>query len=297
MCSSTSWRSSWSGQLWPRHSSSRTARSDPVDDGVGQCLSVLAGSRFYLAPWLLLPRHTAQSRACPAPPADRPLRADDAPGGARVRGRGSTGASSRSSRGGCRRGAATGSSPASAGCSTRSRSSASGPTRSGCCARPASSTRRPPLAGSSTSPLRRGSTSRGSPRARRTAPEPRCWSSRARSARPCCSETLVLSVLNHDSAVAAAGARMTGAAGGRPCIEMGSRRTHEQAAVAAARAAYIVGFAATSNLEAGRRYEHPDDRDQRPRVHARCTTPSARPSRRRSPRSAPTPRCWSTPTT
>ncbi|HEX4430203.1 MAG TPA: nicotinate phosphoribosyltransferase [Frankiaceae bacterium] len=70
-------------------------------------------------------------------------------------------------------------------------------------------------------------------------------------------ETLVLSILNHDSAVAAAGARMTGAAGTRPCIEMGSRRTHEQAAVAAARAAYIVGFAATSNLEASRRYEIP----------------------------------------
>jgi nicotinate phosphoribosyltransferase len=70
-------------------------------------------------------------------------------------------------------------------------------------------------------------------------------------------ETLVLSILNHDSAVAAAGARMTVAAGGRPCIEMGSRRTHEQAAVAAARAAYIVGFEATSNLEAGRRYDIP----------------------------------------
>ncbi len=70
-------------------------------------------------------------------------------------------------------------------------------------------------------------------------------------------ETLVLSILNHDSAVAAAGARMTIVAEDRPCIEMGSRRTHEQAAVAAARAAYIVGFAATSNLEAGRRYEIP----------------------------------------
>jgi nicotinate phosphoribosyltransferase len=70
-------------------------------------------------------------------------------------------------------------------------------------------------------------------------------------------ETLVLSVLNHDSAVAAAGARMTAAADGRPCIEMGSRRTHEQAAVASARAAYIVGFAATSNLEASRRYDIP----------------------------------------
>jgi nicotinate phosphoribosyltransferase len=70
-------------------------------------------------------------------------------------------------------------------------------------------------------------------------------------------ETLVLSVLNHDSAIASAAARMTCAAGDRPCVEMGSRRTHEQAAVAAARAAYLVGFAATSNLEAGRRYDIP----------------------------------------
>ncbi len=67
-------------------------------------------------------------------------------------------------------------------------------------------------------------------------------------------ETLVLSVLNHDCAVAAAASRMTAAAGGRPCIEMGSRRTHERAAVAAARAAYVAGFASTSNLQA--RLEH-----------------------------------------
>ena len=70
-------------------------------------------------------------------------------------------------------------------------------------------------------------------------------------------ETVVLSILNHDSAVASAASRMTSAAGGRPCIEMGSRRTHEEAAVAAARAAYIAGFATTSNLEAGRRYGVP----------------------------------------
>jgi nicotinate phosphoribosyltransferase len=65
-------------------------------------------------------------------------------------------------------------------------------------------------------------------------------------------ETVLLSILNHDCAIAAAASRMTNAAGGRPCIEMGSRRTHEWAAVAAARAAYIAGFATTSNLEAGR---------------------------------------------
>lgn len=70
-------------------------------------------------------------------------------------------------------------------------------------------------------------------------------------------ETLVLSVLNHDSAVAAAAARMVVAAGDRPVIEMGSRRTHEEAAVAAARAAYLAGFASTSNLEAGARYGIP----------------------------------------
>jgi nicotinate phosphoribosyltransferase len=70
-------------------------------------------------------------------------------------------------------------------------------------------------------------------------------------------ETLVLSVLNHDSAIASAAARMVGAAGGRPCIEMGSRRTHEEAAVAAARAAWLVGFGSTSNLAAGARYGVP----------------------------------------
>jgi nicotinate phosphoribosyltransferase len=70
-------------------------------------------------------------------------------------------------------------------------------------------------------------------------------------------ETLALSVLNHDSAIASAAARMVAAACERPCIEMGSRRTHEEAAVAAARAAYMVGFASTSNLDSGRRYGVP----------------------------------------
>ena len=70
-------------------------------------------------------------------------------------------------------------------------------------------------------------------------------------------ETLALSVLNHDSAIATAASRMTWAAGDRPCIEMGSRRTHETAAVASARAAYVAGFAATSNLRAGQRWAVP----------------------------------------
>ena len=70
-------------------------------------------------------------------------------------------------------------------------------------------------------------------------------------------ETLALSILNHDSAIASAAARMVSAADGRTLIEMGSRRTHELAAVAAARAAYIAGFTASSNLEAQRRYGVP----------------------------------------
>ena len=70
-------------------------------------------------------------------------------------------------------------------------------------------------------------------------------------------ETLVLSVLNHDSAIASAAARMVTAARGRTLIEMGSRRTHEEAAVSAATAAYMVGFDASSNLEAGLTYGIP----------------------------------------
>src|SRR5713101_2899513 len=70
-------------------------------------------------------------------------------------------------------------------------------------------------------------------------------------------ETIILSILNHDSAVAAAAERLVTAAAGRPIIEMGSRRVDADAAVAAARAAWIVGFASTSNLEAGRRYRLP----------------------------------------
>ena len=70
-------------------------------------------------------------------------------------------------------------------------------------------------------------------------------------------ETVLLSIYNHDSAIASAASRMTQVAGDRPCIEMGSRRTHEEAAVAAARAAYVAGFATTSNLMAGHRYGIP----------------------------------------
>lgn len=70
-------------------------------------------------------------------------------------------------------------------------------------------------------------------------------------------ETVLLSILNHDSAVMSAASRMVVAGKGLPLIEMGSRRTHEEAAVDSARAAYIAGFDATSNMEAGMRYSIP----------------------------------------
>jgi nicotinate phosphoribosyltransferase len=70
-------------------------------------------------------------------------------------------------------------------------------------------------------------------------------------------ETLTLSILNHDCAIASAASRMVTAAAGRPLIEMGSRRTHEYAAVASARAAYIAGFDTTSNLQARREFGVP----------------------------------------
>jgi nicotinate phosphoribosyltransferase len=70
-------------------------------------------------------------------------------------------------------------------------------------------------------------------------------------------ETLALSIFNHDCAIASAASRMVTAAHGRPLVEMGSRRTHERSAIAAARAAYIVGFATTSNLRAGYQYGLP----------------------------------------
>lgn len=70
-------------------------------------------------------------------------------------------------------------------------------------------------------------------------------------------ETFLLSVYNHDSAVASAAARMVLASGGRRIIEMGSRRTDDEAALSAARAAYLAGFASTSNVQAALRYGIP----------------------------------------
>ena len=126
---------------------------------------------------------------------------------------------------------------------------------------------------------------------------PRSWWSSRPSPRRCCSRPLLLSIYNHDSAVASAASRMTLAAGDRPCIEMGSRRTHEEAAVAAARAAYVAGLHRELQPRRPAAVRRADDRHQRAQLHA-----AARHRGRRLPRAGrrarqATPRCWSTPTT
>jgi nicotinate phosphoribosyltransferase len=70
-------------------------------------------------------------------------------------------------------------------------------------------------------------------------------------------ETLLLSIINHDTRVASKCARIVEAAQGRPCFEFGTRRTHEACAVDAARSAYIGGFVGTSNELAGMKYGLP----------------------------------------
>lgn len=67
-------------------------------------------------------------------------------------------------------------------------------------------------------------------------------------------ETLLLSILNYDCAVASAASRMVTAAKDRPCMDMGGRRTNEWSAVAAARAAVVGGFQGTANLLAAQLY-------------------------------------------
>jgi nicotinate phosphoribosyltransferase len=73
----------------------------------------------------------------------------------------------------------------------------------------------------------------------------------------CLAETFILSVLNHDVKIASKAARVVLAARGRQAVDFGTRRTHHEAAVSAARAAYLAGFAGTSNMEAGARFGIP----------------------------------------
>jgi nicotinate phosphoribosyltransferase len=70
-------------------------------------------------------------------------------------------------------------------------------------------------------------------------------------------ETFLLSAVNHGTMIASKAARVVKAAAGKSVLEFGTRRTHPDAALGCARAAYLVGFAGTSNVEAGRRFGIP----------------------------------------
>lgn len=70
-------------------------------------------------------------------------------------------------------------------------------------------------------------------------------------------ETIILSILNHDVKIASKAARIVLAARGIPVVEFGTRRTHHESALRAARAAYLTGFAGTSNVEAGKLFGIP----------------------------------------
>jgi nicotinate phosphoribosyltransferase len=71
-------------------------------------------------------------------------------------------------------------------------------------------------------------------------------------------ETALLSIVLFQTLVASKAARVVQAAAGRPVIEFGGRRAHgPEAAVHAARAAYLAGCQATSNVEAGSRFGIP----------------------------------------
>ncbi len=70
-------------------------------------------------------------------------------------------------------------------------------------------------------------------------------------------ETFALSAVNHATMIASKAARIVVAAGDAGVIEFGTRRTHPDAAVDAARAACAAGCVGTSNVEAGMRYGLP----------------------------------------
>jgi len=70
-------------------------------------------------------------------------------------------------------------------------------------------------------------------------------------------ETYALSTINHATMIGSKAARIVQAAAGRAVVEFGTRRTHPDAAIDAARAAYACGFSGTSNVEAARRFGIP----------------------------------------
>lgn len=70
-------------------------------------------------------------------------------------------------------------------------------------------------------------------------------------------ETYLLSAINHATMIASKASRVVHAAGEAGVMEFGTRRTHPDAAITAARCAYATGFVGTSNVHAGMLYGIP----------------------------------------
>ncbi|MGA7488339.1 MAG: nicotinate phosphoribosyltransferase [Xanthobacteraceae bacterium] len=71
-------------------------------------------------------------------------------------------------------------------------------------------------------------------------------------------ETRLINILHFQSLIAAKAARMMLAAPGKPLVDFGLRRAHgSEAGVMAARASYVVGFAGTATVLAGKRFGIP----------------------------------------
>lgn len=71
-------------------------------------------------------------------------------------------------------------------------------------------------------------------------------------------ETLILNQVHFETLIASKGARLVEAAGTKDVIDFGARRAHGiDAGLQAARALYVAGFSATSNLLAGQRFGIP----------------------------------------
>ena len=119
----------------------------------------------------------------------------------------------------------------------------------------------------------------------------------ARSPRPCVLETLVLSILNHDCAVASAAARMVAAAAGRP-LHRDGLAAHPRGG-RGRRGPGGVPRRLRGHVEPGGRpaLRHPDRGHRRARLHAAARRRAGRVPRAGRRRSARRPRCWSTPTT
>jgi nicotinate phosphoribosyltransferase len=70
-------------------------------------------------------------------------------------------------------------------------------------------------------------------------------------------EKNISSIINHDVRIASKASRISLAAQGKPVLEFGGRRAHEGCTADTARAAYIAGFSATSNVLAFAKYGVP----------------------------------------